>query len=508
MKSKYYHETALIGWLASPLLVTLECFVFAGLWNIVAAIMGSGADSDYSDSTLVLALILNVPLVWLFLITPWWRHFKAADLPDTWSKRLWPVLAPFGYYLTVWMAISICSRHEYSQFDGFGFVFLFLTAPYFIYNSFMLFGGVGLEFIFPVIQIGYALLVTATLISASYAKKNPAKLDQASRWLIATSLALCTAAGALHYDRTTKILSYDSGVERVSAEFSGRLSDYKPFKKDNLLIRLKEPPTLTFESGYPMLDGATAAYPVYGALVQELYRGLDEKKAEAYVRCSTTDLAYKRLIEGEADIFFGAQPSPQQKEMAASRGVALALTPIAKEAFVFIVNRSNPVESLTVKQIRDIYLKKINNWREVGGVDEKIIPFQRSQNSGSQTIMLAKVMNGQALPPPLREEYSSHMGGLIISVANYRNYSSAIGYSFRFFTTGMNPNQNIKILAIDGIEPTVENIRTGAYPFTVDVYAVTAGSNNENIPKLLDWLLSEQGQTLVEQSGYVRLGHL
>ena len=68
----------------------------------------------------------------------------------------------------------------------------------------------------------------------------------------------------------------------------------------------------------------------------------------------------------------------------------------------------------------------------------------------------------------------------------------------------MSPNDNIKLLAVNGIEPTPENIRSGVYPFTVDVYAVTAGSGNANTEKLINWILSEQGQKLIELCGYVR----
>jgi phosphate transport system substrate-binding protein len=184
--------------------------------------------------------------------------------------------------------------------------------------------------------------------------------------------------------------------------------------------------------------------------------------------------------------------------------VELVLTPIAKEAFVFFVNRDNPVSSLTLPQIQDIYQKRITNGKSVGGQNEKIIPFQRPDNSGSQTIMLAMVMGDKELPDPLWEEMSGGMGDMISRVATYRNYSSAIGYSFRYFATGMKPNENIKLLAIDGTEPTVENISNGTYPFTVDVYAVTAGSTNVNTEKLIDWILSEQGQELIEICGYVR----
>ena len=190
--------------------------------------------------------------------------------------------------------------------------------------------------------------------------------------------------------------------------------------------------------------------------------------------------------------------------MAKERGVLLKLTPIAKEAFVFFVNRKNPVKSLTIEQIRDIYRKNITNWNDVGGSNEAIIPFQRPENSGSQTIMLAKVMEGNPLPPPLMEEYVRGMFEVVREVATYTNYSSSIGYSFRYFVTGMSPNNSIKLLAVNGVEPTPENIRSGVYPLTVDVYAITAGSENANTEKLINWILSEQGQKLIELYGYVR----
>jgi phosphate transport system substrate-binding protein len=156
-----------------------------------------------------------------------------------------------------------------------------------------------------------------------------------------------------------------------------------------------------------------------------------------------------------------------------------------------------------LEQIQDIYQKNITNWNMVGGNDENIIAFQRPENSGSQTIMLAMVMAGKTLPAPIREEYSEGMGGIISDVARYRNFSNAIGYSFRYYATAMNPHSNIKLLSIDGVEPTIQNIRNGTYPFTIDVYAVTAGTENENAGILIEWILSEQGQRFIEACGYV-----
>jgi phosphate transport system substrate-binding protein len=340
------------------------------------------------------------------------------------------------------------------------------------------------------------------MITCKIAKKNIV-FDKKTIIYCSAAFLLSGIVAFQYYDRSTKFLSEDYQVERIEDEVE--FYDYHPFYTDNRLKTFDEPANISFTEDYPVLDGATAAYPVYAAMAQELYQGLDRETVDQYVSCSNTGKAYQRLIDGEIDIFFGAQPSRQQTEAAREKGVAFLLTPIAREAFVFFVHKDNTVNSLSLEQIQDMYQKKITNWNSVGGKTEKIIPFQRPENSGSQTIMLARVMGDKPLPPPLREEFAAGMGGVINRVAAYRNYSSSIGYSFRFYATGMKPNENIKLLAINGITPSVENIRNGSYPFTVDVYAVTAGSANENTTRLIQWILSEQGQSFITQCGYVRL---
>jgi len=280
---------------------------------------------------------------------------------------------------------------------------------------------------------------------------------------------------------------------------------YRPFGYGNSLIVMQEPPTIAFTENFPRLDGATAAFPVFAAIAQALYVGLDEHTAAEFVNVSQTDAAYMRLINGEIDIFFGAQPSLQQLEMANQAGVELVMTPVAREAFVFFVHRDNLVDSLTVAQIQDIYQRNITNWSQIGGRDERILAFQRPENSGSQTIMLNLVMEGLPLAEPVMQEQMAQMGHIIgyVAINEYRNISSAIGYSFRYFVTGMHPNHDINIVAINGIEPNIDNIRNGSYPLIINVYAVTAGSSNENTKLLLEWMLSDQGQRFIEHCGIV-----
>lgn len=92
--------------------------------------------------------------------------------------------------------------------------------------------------------------------------------------------------------------------------------------------------------------------------------------------------------------------------------------------------------------------------------------------------------------------------GDIVDTVEYRNLPNAIGYSFRFFCTEM-MGSDVKLLAVDGVQPTEANIRNGSYPITSTLYAIRLkGNDNPNVVALLDWIQSPQGMELVEKSGY------
>ena len=272
------------------------------------------------------------------------------------------------------------------------------------------------------------------------------------------------------------------------------------------------------------LDGAEAAYPVYSAFANACYDGIqkyqynkialtgDEKdkintEFKKYVAFNNTVYAFKDLINKRCDVFFGAMPSQKQQEEAAALGEELVLTPIAGEAFVFFVSSDNPVESLTTQQVRDIYSGKVKNWQPLGGENRRILAFQRPEGSGSQTL-LQHIMAGTPIMEPLKTEYIGAMEGIGTAVAEYNGDAGALGFSFKFFLTGMLGRKDapVKILAIDGVYPTDENIRSGQYPFTTKLYAITLKSNTKpQLTHFLSWMQSPQGQELAEKVGYVRL---
>ena len=83
---------------------------------------------------------------------------------------------------------------------------------------------------------------------------------------------------------------------------------------------------------------------------------------------------------------------------------------------------------------------------------------------------------------------------------------ASIGFSFRYYMDGIVENDAVKMLSLNGVFPSAENIQNRTYPVVTQFYAIYRADNgNKNIPVLIDWLLSEEGQTLIEQSGYVRI---
>ena len=234
------------------------------------------------------------------------------------------------------------------------------------------------------------------------------------------------------------------------------------------------------------------------------FTGTDIKDVD--VSHSKTHNAYVNLINGDTDLILVTAPSEDEKKLAEEKGIELEIVPIVKDAFVFFVNTDNPVENLTLEQIQNIYTGNIKNWKDVGGENEKILAYQRPQNSGSQSGMLELVMKGKKMMSPVTETISQTMEDIIDVISDYNNGKNAIGYSYYYYATQMYTNDKMKMLAVDGIDPTYDNIKTGLYGLQTQYYAVIRKSEGQNSDarKLLNAMKSERGQDVAKEAGYVQ----
>ena len=320
--------------------------------------------------------------------------------------------------------------------------------------------------------------------------------------LFATALVFVAANVFLYVTVTRRLANNYSGTDALRMVDVGR---YLPFESGSDLARTDSSLKFSKEDDLPVLDGAAALVPVYASVIENCYPAGtvtyeggafsdDNKYGENFAEDSVmqyqnTIRGYNALLDGTVDLFFTAHPSKEQLQDAKDRGVELEIVPIGKEAFVFFVNRKNPVDGLTIDQVRAIYRGEINNWKEVGGPSKRINQVTRVSGSGSQT-MMEKFMENDML---------TKRHPLAI-------FGASIGYSFRFYLAGMIANDNVKMLAINGVYPDAENIRNGSYPITANFYVVyRKNEENENVKRLVDWLLSDEGQDMIEACGYVGL---
>lgn len=278
--------------------------------------------------------------------------------------------------------------------------------------------------------------------------------------------------------------------------------EYLPFEKESKIVKLDHEASLKLKDNLPRVDGAAAVFPVYSAFVNATYPNIVRLRDDVFEYRNTVD-GYRALALKESDIFFGAKPSEEQIKFAADNGTEFEYTKIGKEAFVFFVHKDNPIDGLTTEEIKKIYSGEVTNWKDVGGRNEEIVAFQRNEGSGSQS-MLIRFMDGTPIMEAPREQVNEFMVGIINQVSDYKNKTNSIGFSFRYYMEGIIKNPNVKLLKVDGVEPNVENIKNDKYPITASLYAVTYKDNeNENVSKLIDWVLSEEGQEIIEKTGYV-----
>ena len=265
-------------------------------------------------------------------------------------------------------------------------------------------------------------------------------------------------------------------------------------------------PFLTPEE-FPGVDGSTACIPLIAQIIADT-TGTDLTEAQSAVNVSTTAYAWENMgvYDSELIRLLIVYEAPDYvKEEIAQAGTQLDQKAIGRDALVFIVNQDNPVQSLTLDQLREIYAGRITNWKEVGGADAPIVAFQRGEDSGSQTLFRNLLIGDGDLMEAPTELAPASMGGLVDSIASYNNSANAIGFSVYYYIDQMYSQPGLRLLAVEGVTPSSDTIASQAYPLCNDFYAVVRSSAAANSPErqVYDWLSTDQGIQCIKTAGYV-----
>ena len=225
--------------------------------------------------------------------------------------------------------------------------------------------------------------------------------------------------------------------------------------------------------------------------------------SEHVVNTGTHD-AYLGLVSGASDVIIVArEPSDEERAAAEAAGLTLEVRPVALDAFVFLVNGENPVDDLTLEQIRGIYSGQVTDWAQVGGPSLPLQPYQRDATSGSQELMMRLVMKGTPMIEAPDWLVLWAMTGPFTALATD---ASGIGYSVYYYAEYMQPDSDeVAMIGVEGVLPTGDTIASGAYPLVAEVYAVIRRGDGGSARAFFDWLVTDEGQQAVAATGYVPL---
>ena len=228
---------------------------------------------------------------------------------------------------------------------------------------------------------------------------------------------------------------------------------------------------------------------------------LAEKLAEAFMTENTgiridvqgggSSVGVKAAGQGTSDI---GMASREIKESELAEFPKLNVVVIARDGIAIVANADVTVSDLTVEQVRDIFSGKITNWKDLGGEDQNIIVVSREEGSGTRGAFEEMVMGKDALITASAILQPSN--GSIRTTVSTTPYS--IGYmSFGYL------DDTIKAISIGGIAPTEPNAADGSYPIVRPLNMLTNGEPTGAVKAFLDFILSDAGQKLVVEDGYI-----
>lgn len=203
------------------------------------------------------------------------------------------------------------------------------------------------------------------------------------------------------------------------------------------------------------------------------------------------------LINGSTDICQASRSMKDSeknklRERYFNRGTEI---PVAKDGVTLYLNENNPVNELTLDQISDIYTGKVTNWSQVGGPDAKIIVYGRENSSGTYVFFREVALKNA--------DYTSSMQSLPGTSAVVNAVAKdkfGIGYGGAAYAKGV---KEVAIKTAQGsFKPTTETVKSGQYPLSRNLYWYVRGKPSGEIKKLVDWVLSPEGQEVVKKVGY------
>ncbi|MFA5090626.1 MAG: phosphate ABC transporter substrate-binding protein [Candidatus Omnitrophota bacterium] len=214
------------------------------------------------------------------------------------------------------------------------------------------------------------------------------------------------------------------------------------------------------------------------------------------------------LISGTCDIAMSSRNiKDKEVSLAEQKGINPYEIKIALDGLAVVVNPNNPVSKLTIEQLAQVFTGKVKNWKELGGMDSRIVLLSREVNSGTHVYFKEHILRKNN--PDSQEEFVANALMLSSSQAiadEVAQNASAIGYYGMGYISSR--QKAIMVARDDKSEyeaPTIENVINGKYPISRPLFLYTNGQPQGPVKKFIDFCFSKEGQDIVLKTDFVPL---
>ncbi|MCK4468922.1 MAG: PstS family phosphate ABC transporter substrate-binding protein [Desulfobacterales bacterium] len=248
-------------------------------------------------------------------------------------------------------------------------------------------------------------------------------------------------------------------------------------------------------AGNIVIKGSTTVLPI-AQKVAEVYMK-DNPDVKISISGGGSGNGIKALIDGSTDIADSSRFIKQKEvKLAVEKGRYPVPFAVAYDCIVPVVHPSNNIKNLSITQLKDIYMGKIRNWKQIGGPDRPVVIISRDTSSGTYEVWYKKVMKKKRVFP--RALLQASNGAIVQAIAHNKN---AIGYIGLGYMSG-----SVKGLRVNNIEGSAETTLNGTYPISRPLYMFTQGWPKGDTLNFINFIVHpEKGQKYVSEAGYVPL---
>ncbi len=310
---------------------------------------------------------------------------------------------------------------------------------------------------------------------------------------LAVTVGMCSMIGVNLYENAITIHDTVSGDIRYPAK-------YLPFDDDSDIARLPGAASERFTlTDAPVLLTSSDIYPLTAAFVNAVYPETEHEYDYEFPYLGV-NRAPSFLLEGKYDVCIDRAQSAGGWLDEEIDQTQTQSTVIGRDAVVLYTREDSGVTGLTSEEVTGILTGKIANWKDVGGNDTKIKLFTKHDLS-SAADLLEDYIGAPLADGETRWQFVFPYFSFARYTMEYRDVRGALGFTFLSQIDGQ--YEDVRFLAVNGVTADEESVQDGSYPITEDIIALTRAERSAEETRLISWILSDEGQTLVRESGFV-----